>query len=100
MKLTDDQEVYNVFMNFRKTYKFIIHMHNKYKMNMHLGLSVENNHILGKTMETTARKFQKPFSEHVISSTKSMSKHIFFQNMETYHTMKLGCKPMSQYVLL
>jgi hypothetical protein len=41
--LTDQQEIYNVFMNLHKTYEFKIHMHNKYKVNMHPGLSYESN---------------------------------------------------------
>jgi hypothetical protein len=44
-------------------------MYNKYKVNMHTGLSDESNHILGETMETTARKSQKSYSEHVVCST-------------------------------
>jgi galactose-1-phosphate uridylyltransferase len=58
INLTDKQTVFLVFMSFRKTYKYVFHLHNKYKMKFHPTLSDKKNEKLGSTLEMAARKFQ------------------------------------------
>jgi hypothetical protein len=95
VKLTDDQEIYDVFVNFCKTYKFIIHIHNKYKVNIHPGMSVKHNYVLGKTVETTARKFQKPFSEHVVFF--SIDTNSVYYNFIRKQTKRKQMTPKEKY---